>query len=460
MASPRSSISRITLVLCVAVAASSIWLWSQRDRDAERPGHQEPHAVTGGQGKPRPADLSAIAGETATQAPGTAPKPEPVRLPRYRVCDGALAPEAQLLSLSNTRAPWLAIHCGSTVHLLGIPNDAGAAPLRLLRANAQPPRPELTMRATRLIDVDINGDDRDDLIVPYIWNDAHGAAIGGSVYQLLREPSGSFAAPRPLAAVAARAIGNGRFVSDKPLDLALVHAGNPATAQPDELVIFRGGPSPMKALATSVGTETYASASADLDRDGRDELALVSKSGVEVLAFAQDGSIRERKVLDMAGARAVFATDLDGDGHSDLAFEGHAVHALFATASAMPEPRQLVALDDVSGIAPADVNGDGKLDLVGRTTSAVVAFVQTGAGQFERRTLVASATPLALVAALPFETAKHVGVALVTRRNDEREQTTVELSFLHEPGDAPIVLDDQPSHPVQDAALSLTFDMR
>ncbi len=332
--------------------------------------------------------------------------------------------------------------------------------MRVLRADARSPRPELSLDASTPSLEDIDGDGLRDLLVPVHWSDASGAIVGGAVHLFARERSGSFAPPKPLVTVAAVALESGRFVSESPIDLALVHAGNRLTREPDKLIVLRGGPAPLRVLQANAAVSTRAVARADLDRDGPDDRAIVGQDGAELVRFDADGPASERRPLEIPSVRDVFAADYDGDGFADLILEADAAYALRSAAGALVAPEKLTDLDDVHELAALDVNADGKLDLVGRTSSSIDAFTQAGNATLARRTLARSQGALSWLALLPKLTTDDVGFVILTSSASPDGRTAVDLSLLPSGKEVLFELDDQPPRALQSAPLSLHFTLR
>lgn len=167
----------------------------------------------------------------------------------------------------------------------------------------------------------------------------------------------------------------------------------------------------------------------DLNFDGRaDLLASVRTVGtspvnrVRIHAGRADGTLEATATLDVAGS--AFATgDFDGDGRIDLAYP-YTVAVIGGSSGRVAihrgrddgtfAPQESFALNDVPGfIHAADLNADGRLDLV-LTSNALIIPGQTPRGEsilFNR--LGADTTPLSIrSAALDLETAQRVALVL------------------------------------------------
>jgi hypothetical protein len=103
---------------------------------------------------------------------------------------------------------------------------------------------------------------------------------------------------------------------------------------------------------------------ADLDADGRPDLVQATSSEVAVLTAQADGTFA-RQVVDATGAVEVEIGDLDGDGRLDLAANsGSTLHVVANTPAGWVVANFFIpARLPLKGIEVADVNGDGRADL-------------------------------------------------------------------------------------------------
>src|SRR5262249_18436500 len=122
-------------------------------------------------------------------------------------------------------------------------------------------------------------------------------------------------------------------------------------------------------LTTSeVGTAGVAGVgAADLDGDGKLDLAINDEKGVDVYLGNGDGSFHPRIEAYFYSGRAIAFGDLDGDGKQDVVAEAlMGGIALLGRDGWLPKSTaQDIHLggDDGSSFAIADLDGDGKADL-------------------------------------------------------------------------------------------------
>ncbi len=131
----------------------------------------------------------------------------------------------------------------------------------------------------------------------------------------------------------------------------------------------------------------------DLDGDGNPDLVLARRGDPDLLYLGdgQGGFGEARQLGDTDGASTgVASADFDADGHLDLAFarrDQQPALILFGAADAARRFQRQSELPDSMGdnrkILAADINGDGKADLVlGRIGAANAVFWGKGDGTF------------------------------------------------------------------------------
>ena len=418
---------RLLVVVLVACSAWGAWLsfavlkgrlpepWARRSLAGSAP------ALRGGASSSAATTAVPAAGSdcacapTGAGLPARAGQPAAPALERYVVCGREEAPPvlAELRGLAPN-ATRLAVHCGSSLHLIALGDAAAPQPQRVAQLNASSPSPAEALRAVTPLAADLNADGRNDLLAPLLLVDAQGHPRGGALHVLRARAEGGFepaqraleVAPGALAAVHLRA-GAGE-------DLALVQLGAPQLARANELWIVRSGAAPLRsATRSAAGMGAAALAVADLDRDGLDDIAVTSEGEGKVrlcrgaatannTAPALGGGASadtEPASWDVPGVREVLAADLDGDGARDLVLLGTRIWLVLAKQGEPEPPRELAASDGLRELHALDVDRDQRLDLIGYAHPALIALLQTQPLAFERRTIATLAGDAAVYSA-------------------------------------------------------------
>jgi hypothetical protein len=146
------------------------------------------------------------------------------------------------------------------------------------------------------------------------------------------------------------------------------------------------------AVEFPVGGRPYAIAAADIDRDGDVDLAATLPDGsVEILVGAGDGTFPEGRTVSVGSSNShLAAEDLDGDGTIDLATGGgyEAAVARGLPGGGFGPAEKYVMTTDLSGMATSDVDGDGRMDLIASFWSegAIDILFQEAGGSFRGST--------------------------------------------------------------------------
>ena len=193
------------------------------------------------------------------------------------------------------------------------------------------------------------------------------------------------------------------FDGDGDQDLAL------STEEPDTLRVFRndsGGLEPLELSTLSLSGEIDSMLSADLDGDGRMDIAGTSGSGLELFFGSGDGLFEPLLLPSAGGLGNAFFRDMDGDRDLDVFASSWSDEGAFALlrnggGRSFDPPAYLVSRLEgdfqLLRPAPGDFDGDGDTDvLVGRSVSPVAGappdlelglLVNPGDGALEFRKL-------------------------------------------------------------------------
>lgn len=162
-----------------------------------------------------------------------------------------------------------------------------------------------------------------------------------------------------------------------------------------------------KVVASDLARVTYVGAG-DFNRDGRIDLVVGAfgylQGNIAWLENAGDGSFRSHDLFDLPGTVHAPAVDLDGDGNLDIVAlvsqDSEEVHFFQGDGSGHFQDRILYGSTNrdfgSSGLTVADINGDGRLDIVytngdgfdyatpgSRPWHGVQWLENKGSGQFE-----------------------------------------------------------------------------
>jgi hypothetical protein len=220
-----------------------------------------------------------------------------------------------------------------------------------------------------VVAADVNHDGHIDLIAPDF------TSLQLSI--LLGNGDGTFQSPISVPTkLDPSALALGDFNGDGHLDLAVTEYDT----QSSVLQIFLGnGDGTFTAEKTYSVPQSYSLTAGDFDGDGHIDLAVADEihGRVIVLRGNGDGTFSSFGTYTVPEPERVLAVDLNGDGHLDLAVLAYcgknvnqctsgAVAVLLNNGSGKFKPSAYFTVNGVGpdGIAAADLNGDGKVDLV------------------------------------------------------------------------------------------------
>jgi len=219
-------------------------------------------------------------------------------------------------------------------------------------------------QAWGLTSADLNGDHAPDLAVTiFEW---HGDfAAPGQLAILLNKGDGRFAAPVFYADRAAVAVTAGDFDGDGGVDVATADGDGTVRVFPGDAA---GGLGP--AAEYPIGGHGVAILTADLDGDHRLDLATGDDAGykVGVMLGRGTGTFGPATEYPAGNTHTIAIGDLDGDGHLDLVAGGYD-EAFVRVFRGQGDGTFGVESQIGSGalalsVAVADLNGDGKADIV------------------------------------------------------------------------------------------------
>jgi hypothetical protein len=238
---------------------------------------------------------------------------------------------------------------------------------------------------TAMAAADVNGDGDLDLAIS--------SGANGSVAIMLGSGAGTLGAPTFVAIAAGATLSdvaledcdrNGR------IDLLVTNR----TSGEVSIALGNGDGTFSTAIDFAAGAQASAIVTGDFDADGRIDVAatLGTSGGVAVLLGHGDGTLGASTTIATGGAAAaaIALGDCNRDGSLDLVVaDGSSAqvqvligqgHALLSTSFSTSATVGVGAGFDPSSVVPADVNGDGKLDLVIANEGHDSVSVALGAG--------------------------------------------------------------------------------
>ena len=137
-----------------------------------------------------------------------------------------------------------------------------------------------------------------------------------------------------------------------------------------------------------VGHVTGRGTAVDVTGDGRDELVLPAQDKLVFLSFAGDGHLERQWSTPLAGVRHVKTADLDGNGTPDVVGTDAEGLFLLENASSDSPTRRSLSPEAYHADGFADINDDGRLDVISTTNNRVTVLVQTSPMEFSAEPLV------------------------------------------------------------------------
>ncbi len=170
------------------------------------------------------------------------------------------------------------------------------------------------------------------------------------------------------------------FNGDKNPDLAVTDG-----LYPDENVSILLGNgdgtfvSPMKNLVSATDYYPTSAAMADLNRDGRTDVAVATQNGVRVFLAGKNGALAPVGTFG-TNASYVATGDMNGDGKPDLiTLTGSSIGIMLGNGNGTFR-QQMTYAANASSLTVGDFNGDGKLDAAVTSPSGITVYLGKGDG--------------------------------------------------------------------------------
>lgn len=237
----------------------------------------------------------------------------------------------------------------------------------------------------RMAAADIDNDARLDIVI--------GNPDASRVYGFRGNGDGTFPSiPTYTTAVNAQSVLTGLFDADARPDVV---AFDPNT---NTLNVFTGNSGGGLTAGGNfpVGVGGHYGAVADFDEDGELDLAVAGNGGLRILLGNGDGTFDAPLSAATGDQGRVLVTDVNDDTHVDLVVERVAAGntaILLLTGDGNGGFTTSTLLSPASGLALADLGGDGDVDVLSSTLSVPVALMGDGNGGFVQTAITSSCRP-------------------------------------------------------------------
>ncbi|MDB5038530.1 MAG: Flagellin protein FlaB, partial [Bacteriovoracaceae bacterium] len=137
---------------------------------------------------------------------------------------------------------------------------------------------------------------------------------------------------------------------------------------------------------------TFGSTTGDLNSDGSVDFAVSTNDGIHVWTGNGDGTFQNTSIISSPNANALQFADVNGDGKLDLVWESNdgLLNTALGNGDGTFKARTTISSPVASGtIATAEINRDGKLDVVvGSGQDSTALFLGNGNGTFKSGTII------------------------------------------------------------------------
>lgn len=377
------------------------------------------------------------------QAPAAQPPSSggeaPARVARYAVCGREEAP-AQLYALPSplgSNASLWAVSCGASAHVIAIEAEQGVVVARRIARLSMPsPAPDRAPRPAPLALLP-----RDSAwLVATLRVDRNGSPAGGALFRVPLDAGDLLGTASRVHDAAPGALALATFDRTEGQDFALVQLGDARVAQAGELWLFSGGVAPQRIARRAIDADAFALATLDLDSDGSDESAVLSRSG-RITVHAVNDQLPALSV-NAPGSDGLYAFDLDGDRALELVASGPHAQRFRLDNNQETNLRQLTAapvsgLDGLRDLVELDVDADGRRELAGYAHPKIVAvtLAKDGTASARRTLFDITGEQVAVLQAEPAQLDGDGRIDLIALIASENSDPQVELLIATEPPD-------------------------